>query len=82
MIFAKKLAKKVVMSLDGTVIGTVQNLSAEFKTGSLINLVVKPENKHLKLDMQGGYYIIPFDDIKSIGDYVVVNRTKIKSEAI
>lgn len=50
MIFAKKLAKKVVMSLDGTVIGTVQNLSVELKTGLLINLVVKPENKYLKLD--------------------------------
>ncbi|MFO7966763.1 MAG: PRC-barrel domain-containing protein [Archaeoglobaceae archaeon] len=82
MIFAKKLAKKIVMSLDGTVIGTVQNLSIELKTGSLINLVVKPENKYLKLDMQGGYYIIPFDDIKSVGDYVVVNRTKIKAETI
>lgn len=82
MIFAKKLAKKVVMSLDGTVIGSVQNLTIDLKTGSLINLVVKPENKYLKLDMQGGYYIISFDDIKSIGDYVVVDRTKLKSEAI
>lgn len=82
MIFAKKLAKKVVMSLDGTVIGSVQNLTIDLKTGSLINLVVKPENKYLKLDMQGGYYIISFGDIKSIGDYVVVDRTKLKSEAI
>lgn len=82
MIFAKKLAKKVVMSLDGTVIGSVQSLTIDLKTGSLINLVVKPENKYLKLDMQGGYYIISFGDIKSIGDYVVVDRTKLKSEAI
>ncbi|MFP3908693.1 MAG: PRC-barrel domain-containing protein [Archaeoglobaceae archaeon] len=82
MIFARKLARKVVMSLDGTVIGTVHNISVELKTGSLINVVVKPEDKYLKLDMHGGYYIIPFKDIKSIRDYVVVDRTKIKSEAI
>ncbi len=80
MLFAKSLGKKVVLLSDGTVVGSVYNVTMDLKTGSLIDIVVKPQNEVPDLEKQNGLYIIPFDSVKSISDYVVLDRRKINQE--
>lgn len=81
MLFAKSLGKKVVLLSDGTVVGSVYNVTMDLKTGSLIDIVVKPQNEVPDLEKQNGLYIIPFESVKSISDYVVLDRRKINQEA-
>lgn len=80
MLFAKSLGKKVVLLSDGTVVGSVYNVTMDLKTGSLIDIVVKPQNEVPDLEKQSGLYIIPFESVKSISDYVVLDRRKINQE--
>jgi sporulation protein YlmC with PRC-barrel domain len=79
MVFARSLAKKTVLLSDGTVIGTVYNLTVDLRTGSLIDLLVKPQNDIPELKKNDGLYIIPFDSVKSISDYVVIDRKRLRS---
>lgn len=81
MLLAKSLGKKVVLLSDGTVVGSVYNITMDLKTGSLIDIVVKPQNEVPDLEKQNGLYIIPFESVKSISDYVVLDKRKIKQEA-
>ncbi len=79
MVFAKSLARKTVLLSDGTVVGTVYNVTVDLKTGTLIDLLVKPQNDVSELRKQDGLYIIPFDSVKSISDYVVIDRRKLRA---
>ncbi|MFP3909561.1 MAG: PRC-barrel domain-containing protein [Archaeoglobaceae archaeon] len=80
MLFAKSLGKKVVLLSDGTVVGSVYNVTMDLKTGSLIDIVVKPQNEVPDIEKQNGLYIIPFESVKSITDYVVLEKRKINQE--
>jgi len=81
MVFAKSLARKTVLLSDGTVVGTVYNITVDLKTGTLIDLLVKPQNDVPELKKQDGLYVIPFDSVKSISDYVVIDKRKLRSLA-
>ncbi|HID42694.1 MAG TPA: PRC-barrel domain containing protein [Archaeoglobaceae archaeon] len=78
MLFAKSLGKKVVLLSDGTVVGSVYNVTMDLKTGSLIDIVVKPQNEIPEVEKQNGLYIIPFESVKSVSDYVVLDRRKLR----
>lgn len=78
MILAKSLSKKVVLLSDGTVVGTVYNVTVDLRTGSLINLLVKPQTEIPEIVKEDELYVIPFESVKSISDYVVLDRRKLK----
>ncbi|AEA48090.1 PRC-barrel domain-containing protein [Archaeoglobus veneficus] len=78
MIFARSLAKKTVLLSDGTVVGTVYNVTADLKTGTLMDILVKPRNDIPELEKQDGLYVIPFETVKSIADYVVIDRRMLR----
>lgn len=78
MILAKSLSKKVVLLSDGTVVGTVYNITVDLKTGSLIDLLVKPQTEIPEIVKEDGIYVIPFESVKSISDYVVLDRRKLR----
>ncbi len=79
-VFARSLAKKTVLMSDGTVVGILHNITADLKTGLLLNVVVKPaKNSNIpELEKRDGFYIIPFDTVKSVSDYIVIDRKKIR----
>ncbi len=79
-VFARSLAKKTVLMSDGTVVGVLYNITADLETGLLLNVVVKPaKNSNIpELEKRDGFYIIPFDTVKSISDYIVIDRKKIR----
>ncbi len=79
-VFARSLAKKTVLMSDGTVVGVLYNITVDLETGLLLNVVVKPaKNSNIpELEKRDGFYIIPFDTVKSISDYIVIDRKKIR----
>ncbi len=79
-VFARSLAKKTVLMSDGTVVGTLHNITADLRTGLLLDIIVKPakDSNIPELEKQNGFYIIPFETVKSISDYIVIDRRKIK----
>ncbi|ADB58492.1 PRC-barrel domain-containing protein [Archaeoglobus profundus] len=76
MITAKSLAKKTVTLSDGTIVGELYNILVDFKTGTLLSLLVKPSRKVDDFEMQDGLYVIPFEYVKAVSDYVVINRRR------
>jgi len=73
---AKSLARKSVVLTDGTVVGTLYNITVDFKTGSIVNLLVKPQNEVPEFRKEEGLYIIPFECVRSLKDFVVVDRRR------
>lgn len=73
---ARSLARKVVVLTDGTVVGTLYNITVDFKTGFLMSLIVKPKSEIPEFNKEEGMYIIPFDHVKAIRDYIVVDRRR------
>ena len=78
MIFARSLARKQVLLSDGTVVGVVYNVTADLRTGVLLNLLVKPQNEISELKKEDGLYVIPFESVRAIKDYIVIDRKLIK----
>ena len=78
MIFARSLAKKTVLLSDGTVVGTVYNITADLKTGSLLEILVRPQSNIPELEKENGLYVIPFETVKSIADYIVIDRRMLR----
>jgi len=78
MIFARSLARKQVLLSDGTVVGVVYNVTADLRTGVLLNLLVKPQNEISELKKDDGLYVIPFESVRAIKDYIVIDRKLIR----
>lgn len=74
--FARTLRRKKVMSSDGKVIGQLKNIIIDVGSGQVINLIVRPDagfdTSHYKLD--DDCMLIPFEAVKDIKDYIVVDR--------
>ncbi|HQD25533.1 PRC-barrel domain-containing protein [Methanoculleus thermophilus] len=78
--FCRTLAKKRVMSNDGMLIGTLKNIMADLNTGQIIDLIVKPDET-FRTDgyrMDGDKMLVPFEAVKDIKDYIVVDRYLLK----
>jgi len=78
--FSRNLAKKKVMSTDGMVIGTIKNVMVDMETGAADSLVVKPETSFdtSGYEMEGDRICIPFESVRDIRDYIVVDRYLLK----
>ncbi|MGP8331120.1 MAG: PRC-barrel domain-containing protein [Methanosarcinaceae archaeon] len=79
-VFAKNLSSKLVMATDGTELGVLFNMVMDVMTGNLVNLLVKPD---LALDTSkyqtdGQYIILPFEAVRAIKDYIVVDKALAK----
>jgi sporulation protein YlmC with PRC-barrel domain len=78
--FSRSLAKKRVMSNDGMLIGTIRNVMVDLNTGQIIDLIVKPDDT-FRTDgyrMDGDRMFVPFEAVKDIKDYIVVDRYLMK----
>lgn len=83
-VFAKRLAKKKVMSSDGTELGIAENVVIDPKSGTLIDLVVRPD---ANLDTsnfkeEAGYILIPFDAVRAVKDYAIVDKSLSMSQGV
>jgi sporulation protein YlmC with PRC-barrel domain len=68
------------MSNDGMLIGTVRNVMVDLDTGQIIDLIIKPDDT-FRTDgyrMDGDRMFVPFEAVKDIKDYIVVDRYLLK----
>lgn len=79
-IFIKELAKKTVVDVDGSVIGQLHNVTIDFSTGELNDLLVTPDEnvskqqRHRSKYRQDdkGRFLIGADTVTAVKDQVVV----------
>lgn len=76
-VFARSLSRKKIMTNDGKLIGTLKNLRVDFDSGQVQEMLVHPDQSF----STEGYtleddnlLLIPFEAVKDIKDYIVVDR--------
>lgn len=79
-VFARELSDKTVVDSDGAVVGQLHNVTMNFKTGRLENLLVTPDGspteqqrhrtKYSSTDE--GRYLIASDSVQAVKDQIVV----------
>jgi sporulation protein YlmC with PRC-barrel domain len=76
LILSRNLSRKKVMSNDGMLIGTLRNVMVDFETGQVVDLIVVPDPSFNAegYRMDGDRMSIPFEAVKDIKDYIVVDR--------
>jgi sporulation protein YlmC with PRC-barrel domain len=76
-IFARNLRDKQVVSSDGVTLGVLNNIVIDIRSGSIENLVVKPDIglEKAKFKEDGEFILMPFDSVRAIKDYIVVDKT-------
>ncbi len=73
--FASDILKKSVMTVDGELIGTVNNVVVDTELGMIKSVLVKPQGNNRYPDCQTdkeGRYMIPLKAMKSMKDVFVV----------
>ncbi len=75
-LYATSLGGKKVINMDGMVIGELENIILDMKTGKLVDLVVKPNTKVRgnKRRENGKFVRIPFEAVCAIKEYIVVDE--------
>jgi sporulation protein YlmC with PRC-barrel domain len=75
-IFAKNLSNKQVMGSDGTDLGTLYDLIVDANTGDILDLMVKPDPdlNIQEFRVENDFLLLPFDSVRAIKDYIVVDR--------
>jgi sporulation protein YlmC with PRC-barrel domain len=61
-------------------IGTIRNVMVDLNTGQVVDLIIKPDDT-FRTDgyrMDGDRMFVPFEAVKDIKDYIVVDRYLMK----
>ncbi len=64
--------KEVINIKDGKRLGYVQDVTADFKTGTITNIIVPGNTKFFNIFSTGNDISIPWDAIKTIGDDIIL----------
>ncbi len=77
-VFSGSIAGKEVVNIDGAVLGVLENVVLEIKTGKLIELVIKPDKElnRMKYREEGKFVLIPFSSVVAIKDYIVIDESR------
>jgi len=73
----KEIISKLVVTKDGKRLGVVKDVTFETRTGELLQLVIKDPTQYVKslnLESTGKEYLVPYNTIIAIGDFVVVSE--------
>jgi sporulation protein YlmC with PRC-barrel domain len=77
-VYAGDLAGKEVVTIEGTVMGDVDNMIFDVNTGILVDLVIKPdaELNRQKYREAGKFILVPFSSVCAVRDYIVVDDSR------
>lgn len=64
--------KEVININDGRRLGYVQDVTANLETGMITSIIVPGNNKMLGLFTSGNDIVIPWENVKCIGDDVIL----------
>jgi sporulation protein YlmC with PRC-barrel domain len=75
-VLARSLSHKQIITNDGKAIGELRNLMVDFETGQITDLVIEsdPTFDTTGYRMDGDRMMIPFESVRDIKDYIVVDR--------
>jgi len=67
----------VRISSDGVTLGVLNNIIMDVRSGSIEDIVVKPDIAldKAKYKEEGEFVLMPFDSVRAIKDYIVVDKT-------
>ncbi len=73
---ARSLSRKKIVTNDGKLIGTLKNITMDFETGQMLDLVVYPDASFdpSGFRIEGDRLFITFESVKDIKDYIVIDR--------
>ncbi|HOV83077.1 MAG TPA: PRC-barrel domain-containing protein [Methanothrix sp.] len=82
-VFSGSIAGKEVVNIDGAVLGVLENMILDVKTGRLVDLVIKPDKdlNRMKYREEGRFVLIPFASVVAIKDYIVIDESRAVKEA-
>jgi len=82
-VFSWSIAGKEVVNIDGAVLGVLENMILDVKTGRLVDLVIKPDKdlNRMKYREEGRFVLIPFASVVAIKDYIVIDESRAVKEA-
>jgi sporulation protein YlmC with PRC-barrel domain len=77
-VYAGDLAGKEVVTIEGTVMGDVDNMIFDVNTGILVDLVITPdaELNRQKYREAGKFVLVPFSSVCAVRDYIVVDDSR------
>lgn len=64
--------KEVINIKDGKRLGFVQDVTADFKTGTISEIIVPGNTKFFNIFSTGNELVIPWSSITTIGDDVIL----------
>lgn len=75
-VLARSLSRKQIMTNDGKAIGELRNLMVDLDTGQLTDLVIEPDESFdtTGYQMDGDRMLVPFESVRDIKDFIVVDR--------
>jgi sporulation protein YlmC with PRC-barrel domain len=76
--FAGSIAGKEIVNIDGTVLGELEDFAFDLQTGTLIDMVAKPNSglDRQKYREDGKFVLIPFGSVVAIKDFIVVDESR------
>jgi sporulation protein YlmC with PRC-barrel domain len=77
-VMASALAGKEIVTIEGTVLGILEDLVFDLKTGAVIDITVKPDSQidKSRFREEGRFIMVPFKAVSAIKDYIVVDEGK------
>jgi len=77
-VFSGRIAGKEIVNIDGMVLGELEDVVLEVKTGKLVDLKVKPDKElcRIKYREDGRFVLIPFASVVAIKDYIVIDESR------
>ncbi|MDR2855080.1 MAG: PRC-barrel domain-containing protein [Methanomicrobiales archaeon] len=75
-ILTRTLAKKQIITNDGKVLGVLKNILVDAESGQITEIVLIPDPSFdvSGYQMDGERMLIPFESVRDIKDYIVVDR--------
>ncbi|MCX8158754.1 MAG: PRC-barrel domain-containing protein [Candidatus Pacearchaeota archaeon] len=76
----KDIIGKLVVTKDGKRLGVVKDVTFETRTGELLQIVLKDPTQYIKslnIESTGKEYLVPYNTIIAIGDFVVISEEDI-----
>jgi sporulation protein YlmC with PRC-barrel domain len=76
-ILAENLSGKAVMGSDGAELGMLYNITMDFDSGRLVNLVIDPDESYERAEFDTdpkGRLLIPVNRVQAVKDHMIIQR--------
>jgi sporulation protein YlmC with PRC-barrel domain len=79
-IIARQMSGRKTVTSEGEEVGTLRDVIVDEVSGKIEYLLVEPTNPDLEAKLEKneeGYYLLPYESVLAVGDYIIVDRKQI-----